>query len=80
MRDKILVLERILAEDLEAIDRLFSALAPVVLDRDTLRRSASSSATLLKAHELREIWPASIDAFLGFLRGLASVNRKTSGH
>lgn len=35
MSEAILVLERSLREDLEAIDRLFAALAPARLDRDT---------------------------------------------
>ena len=156
MREKILVLERNVAEDLEAIDRIFAALAPVELDRETpqeecivvgyrlhnlynafenifrnvahafensleersgwhtelLRRMRLDlrpirpavidaeafekldelrrfrhlfrslytdeidplrmTIALQKARELRRIWPASIEAFLDFLRGLNS--------
>jgi len=68
MREKILVLERKIAEDLAAIDRIFAALAPAELER-----ASSQEECIVVGYRLHNLY----NAFENIFRNIAHAFENT---
>lgn len=74
MSEKLLVLERTIREDLEAIDRLFAALASDRLDRDTLQDEC-----VLVGYRLHNLYNAFENLFRNVARAFENTLEERSG-
>ncbi len=74
MREKILVLERNVAADLEAIDRLFAALATAELDRDTPQEEC-----IVVGYRLHNLYNAFENVFRNAARTFENTLEERSG-